>query len=373
MPFAAERPGRVTSPRLSRSVPAVTDPSDPHRDLAGVLHDVSNALTVLLGWVSEARAPGATPEAIAYALTIVEQRARIARDLTRHAVGAPRIDEQREIGAIVEEVVRALEVEAQRKGAPLVLRGAAASARVSSAVDVSQVLTNLVLNAIAYAPAGSSVHVTVSIDDESCAVLVADDGPGVAPERRERIFQGDSLRPGGSGVGLRHSRALARAWGGDVELVAHEGSGARFRVTWPRVDAIPRPPVSTSRVRDLTGMRVLVVEDDHAVSQLLEAALDARGAGVTIAATAAELASSLAEATFDAVLVDLSPIVADAPGAIASIRRRCPAALVVVITGNADALPEEILAETVELVRKPFEVREVLAVLGSAAAKKEPA
>ncbi|MBX3188239.1 MAG: hybrid sensor histidine kinase/response regulator [Labilithrix sp.] len=346
---------------------------DPHTDLAGVLHDVSNALTVLLGWVSEARAPGATPEAVAYALTIVEQRARIARDLARHAIGSPRFDEQRELGAIVEEVAQALKVEAQRKGARVVVRGAEEEAKVAGALDVSQVLTNLILNALAYAPSGTHVNVTITVDDARCGVLVADDGPGVEAHRRERIFQGDSMRPGGAGVGLRHSRDLARAWGGDVELVPHEGGGARFRVTWPRVDAVPRPPVSTSRVSDLSGMHVLVVEDDLAVRQLLEAALDARGAAVTIAATASELTACLTKSTFHAVLVDLSPIAGDAPGAIAAIRARCPDATLVVITGNADALPEAVVAETVELVRKPFEVREIFAVLGRAAAPKKQA
>ena len=341
----------------------MTEPSDPHRDLAGVLHDVSNALTVLLGWVGEARAPGATPEAVAYALTIIEQRARIARDLARHAIGSPRIDEQREVGEIVREMAEALLVEAQRTGVRLVVTGANSVAKVAGALDVSQVLTNLVLNALAYAPRGSSVDVTVTIEDERCNVVVSDDGPGVSADRRAVIFQGDSLRPGGTGVGLRHSRALAQAWGGDVELVEHEGRGARFRMTWPRIDAIPRPPVSTSRLNDLSGVRVLVVEDDIAVTQLLETVLEARGAVVTIATSAAALKASLEEGPYDAALVDLSPIAADAAGALAELRARCPEVTVVLVTGNADATPDAIADMKVELVRKPFEVREVLAVL----------
>jgi len=342
----------------------VTEPSDPHRDLAGVLHDVSNALTVLLGWVGEARSPEATPETIAYALTIVEQRARIARDLARHAIGSPRIDEQREIGLIASEVGRALVVEAAHSGARLVVKGEDALAKVAGALDVSQVLTNLVLNAFAYAPVGSLVDVTVSADDEHCTVVVSDEGPGVDVRRRDAIFQGDSLRPGGTGVGLRHSRALARAWGGEVELIVHEGRGARFQVTWPRVDAVPRPPMSTSRVSNLSGMHVLVVEDDLAVTQLLETALEARGADVTVATTAAELAASLEGGPYDAALIDLSPIKADAPGAIAKLRARHPRVAIILVTGNADALPVALAGESVELVRKPFEIREVLAALG---------
>lgn len=342
----------------------MTAPSDPHRDLAGVLHDVSNALTVLLGWVGEARAPGATPDAVAYALTIIEQRARIARDLARHAIGSTRIDEQRPLGAIVDEIGKALVVEAQRTDVRLIVKSPEVTATVAGALDVAQVLTNLVLNALAYAPRGSVVDVIVKIEDDRCQIDVADDGPGVTVDRREGIFQGDSLRPGGTGVGLRHSRALARAWGGDVELVAHEGKGARFRVTWPRLDAIPRPPVSTSRVSDLSGMRLLVVEDDLAVTQLLETALEARGAHVAIATTATQLTAALAKGPFDAALVDLSPIAADPAGALAAFRKGSPDATIVLVTGNADATPEAVGGAKVELVRKPFEVREVLAILG---------
>lgn len=339
---------------------------DPHRDLAGVLHDVSNALTVLLGWLGEARAPGATPETLTYALGIVEQRARIARDLARHAIGGPRIDEQREAGAIASEVAAALKVEAQKTGTRIVLRGEAEPAKVAGALDVSQVLTNLVLNALAHAPQGSAVDVAVTIEDERCVIIVSDDGPGVAASRRASIFEGDSLRPGGTGLGLRHSRALARAWGGDVELAApgeYGAKGASFRVTWPRADAIPRPPTSIARVNELDGLRVLIVEDDVAVTQLLETALDARGAAVTIAQSAAELTTALASGAFDAALIDLSPIAEDPPKAIASLRAACPGVELVLITGSADKLPDSVAESGLKLVRKPFEVKEVLAAL----------
>lgn len=328
-----------------------------------MLHDVSNALTVLLGWVEEARAPGASPDAVAYALTIVEQRARIARDLARHAIGAPRIDEQRDLAAIVREIAETLKVEAHHTSARIVVREATSSARVAGALDVAQILTNLVMNALAYAPAGSAVEIGVEVEDETCAVTVTDEGPGIGSDRRESVFRGDSRRPGGAGLGLPHSRALARAWGGDVDVAAHEGKGARLRVTWPRADAVPRPPVSTSRVANLTGVRVLVVEDDVAVTQLLEAALEARGAQVTVASTAPALAAALAAGPFDAALVDLSPIADDVAGGLARLRAASPRAAVLLITGNPDGVSDAVAAQAVELVRKPFEVRELVAVL----------
>jgi CheY-like chemotaxis protein len=347
-----------------------SDSGDPHRDLAGVLHDVSNALTVLLGWLGEARAPGASPETVTYALGIVEQRARIARDLARHAIGGPRVDEQREAGAIAGEVAAALRVEAQKSGTRIVVRGEAETVKVAGALDVSQVLTNLVMNAVAHAPTGSAVDVAITVDEERCIIVVSDEGPGVASSRHQSIFEGDSLRPGGTGLGLRHSRALARAWGGDVELAApgeYGAKGASFRITWPRADAVPRPPknesMSPARANELAGLRVLIVEDDLAVTQLLETALDARGAAVTIAQTAAELEKALGNGPYDAALVDLSPIADDASTALQGLRGACPGAELVLITGSADKLPEAVAASGLKLVRKPFEVREVLAAL----------
>lgn len=348
----------------------MTDSGDPHRDLAGVLHDVSNALTVLLGWIGEARAPGASAEAVAYALGIVEQRARIARDLARHAIGGPRVDDQREVGVVVEELAQALKLEAQRRGARLVVSGTGESAKVAGSVDLSQVLTNLVLNAVAHAPEGSEVDVVVGGDAEQCLVTVSDAGPGVELHRRESIFEGDSSRPGGVGVGLRHSRALARAWGGEVELLPAGERGARFRVSWPRADAVPRPRTSAARASDLSGLRVLVVEDDPAVVQLLEAALEARGAVVKVAVSAGALGAALADGPFDAALVDLSPLAANVPGGLAELRRSSPGARVLLITGQADALPEALSGESVELVRKPFEVREIVAALQQGRAKR---
>jgi CheY-like chemotaxis protein/anti-sigma regulatory factor (Ser/Thr protein kinase) len=339
-------------------------PGDPHKDLAGVLHDVSNALTVLLGWVGETRAADATPETIAYALGIIEQRARIARDLARHAIGGPRIDEQRPVGELVTEVARSLRVEAARTGVTLRVSGGDVGATVTGALDVSQVVTNLALNAIAYAPRGTEVVLEASCDDDKAWIVVTDLGPGVPPSRRDGIFRGESLRPGGAGVGLRHSRALARARGGDVELLPPDPArGARFRLGWPREDAILRRPSTMPRARELSGRRVLLVEDDVAVTQLVETALEGRGATVTIAASKTELAGALATGPYDAALLDLSPIADDVSGAIARLRACSPGIELVLITGSADRLPEAVTAESMKLVRKPFELGEVLAAL----------
>jgi CheY-like chemotaxis protein len=364
----ASVPIPVPTPAPSQSA----QPADPHRDVAGALHNVSNALTVILGWVAEARAEGASQESIHYALGVVEERARAARDLSRRAIGVGvDIDRDDALQAIMAEVMLGLKVEAQRAGVRLVVSGDG-SARVPRSDDLSQVVTNLVMNAIAFSPRGAVVTVRMRSAEPFNSVDVEDEGSGVPESRRATLFSGRSTREGGAGVGLRHALALSRAVGGDLELVSGgtsaaaaggRSTGAHFRVTWPRVNFVPPPPVSVPRKPLLEGKRVLLVEDDADVTQLLEAALGARGAAVSVARSFDELTDLLAAGEHDAALVDLSPIAGQVIAAFDALRTRIPRGHLVVITGSADALPAAVTHEDVRLVRKPFEVGEIVAAL----------
>jgi CheY-like chemotaxis protein len=336
---------------------------DPHRDVTGALHDVSNALTVLLGWVAEARASRGSPEQVDHALAIVESRARAARNLARRAIGADEAiaPSDEALDVVVADVVEALSVEAQRAGVTVFVVRRCPGVRVTAPADASQVLTNLVLNAVAWTPPGGVVTLETEADASTVTVVVQDQGPGIQSKEASRVFTGASTRLGGAGVGLRHARAVARAEGGELELLEQVPSrGARFRLRWPRVEpSFSRAPVSAPRPAVLAGTRVLVVEDDADVATLLEGALGARGAEVVIARSAGELAMRATE-KHDAALVDLSPIAHDVRGAVNVLRRGSPDVALVFISGSAVGLPEEIESAHIVWVRKPFEVSEIV-------------
>jgi CheY-like chemotaxis protein len=339
---------------------------DPHRDVTGALHDVSNALTVLLGWVAEARTGNGSAEQLERALAIVEDRARTARDLARRAIGAHSIVEDREdaLDAVVDDVVEALSVEAHRAGVALLVAARSPGVHIPLVGDASQILTNLVLNALAWAPRGSRVTIEPHPEERAIVLFVQDEGPGVPVGQAGRIFDGTTGREGGVGVGLKHARALARAAGGELELLGGGAvRGARFRLRWPRIEApVPHAPLSAPRPAVLAGMRVLVVEDDRDVAALLESALGARGALVAIARTAEDLVACAVE-RHDAALIDLSPIVDDVRGAVDALLRGSPELTLVFISGSAVGFPDGLDARRVRWVRKPFEVAEIVAAI----------
>lgn len=100
-----------------------------------------------------------------------------------------------------------------------------------------QVLVNLIGNAVRYSPEGGMVWIRTEREGDIAAVIVADQGKGIATEDQTRIFEKfervDRQEPGGSGLGLYIARRLARAMGGDITVDSAPGQGARFVFTLP--------------------------------------------------------------------------------------------------------------------------------------------
>ncbi|XYH97627.1 hybrid sensor histidine kinase/response regulator [Sorangium sp. So ce1128] len=364
------------------------------QELAVALHEVSNALTVIVGCIERAQGEQQGPE-LSRALGVAASRARDARRLIRRAIGAdaegrpaghdggasmPLAEPVRLLGDVIDDAVTGLDPEARRAAIALhaLLDPAVARTAVSNGAAVVQILTNLLLNAVALSPRGSAVRVDARLDGASVIVGVADQGPGVPPSRRATLLSsGVSTRPGGAGIGLRHSAALASASGGALSLVPSE-EGARFELRWPVEGSLPAdgaphdaaedgPPVprsTTSPVSGavLDGIRILVVEDDDAVVDLLDTALTARGASLVSVQSASELPGALASGPFQAALLDISPIEQDVLGTVSAVRSANPDVRLVVMSGSAGAAPLP-ANSGVSWVRKPFEIREIVEAL----------
>lgn len=106
-----------------------------------------------------------------------------------------------------------------------------------------QLVVNLVNNAITYTPAGSHIVISIGVDEGRVTCSVADDGPGIAPEDRDRIFESfytvnhglaDSRRS--VGLGLSLCRSIALAHGGSIEVAAADPHGSVFTIELPAAD-----------------------------------------------------------------------------------------------------------------------------------------
>jgi signal transduction histidine kinase len=133
-------------------------------------------------------------------------------------------------------------------GHELALRGVTLERRIAEvprlrgdAAGVRQAILHLLVNAVEALPGGGTLRVEVGCDEprRMVTLVVADDGPGIPPDRLPRIFEPFfSTKPGGSGLGLAAVRATARRHGGEVSVESQPGHGTSVRLTLP-VDAPP--------------------------------------------------------------------------------------------------------------------------------------
>ncbi len=149
----------------------------------------------------------------------------------------------------VAQLVRACaaEVDSLRRGKDLsiVVNAPPEAEMVTDGQRVRQILINLLSNAIKFTDKGE-VTVTLTMDANDTRLSVADTGIGIPERSMKDLFKdfqqldaGDGRRHPGTGIGLALSRRLARALGGDILVVSHEGKGSTFTAVLPRLARVP--------------------------------------------------------------------------------------------------------------------------------------
>jgi signal transduction histidine kinase len=141
-----------------------------------------------------------------------------------------------DLAELVLDAAGLVQAGASTRGILLDVRGEGSVEVRGQARPITQILVNLIGNAVRFSPEGGTVAIILERGAKA-SVMVVDQGPGVAPADRSRIFerfeQGAEPRGGTAGLGLAISRRLARDMGGEVELLDPSGSGAAFRLVLP--------------------------------------------------------------------------------------------------------------------------------------------
>jgi signal transduction histidine kinase len=186
-------------------------------------------------------------EALTEQTRTLQHRVDQLLDISRMEAGRRRLGlEEIDVRHFAEEVRRAFEPTARRGGIRFDLDmkdGAAPVLIADPDVLRTDVLGNLIGNALRCTPVGGTVRLAVREHGDAIHLEVADTGPGMPPEQLRRVFdkyhQGS---PGAGGLGLPIARAAVEAHGGRVEVQSWVGRGSRFRVILPQ-HAVPREPV----------------------------------------------------------------------------------------------------------------------------------
>jgi len=273
------------------------------------------------------------------------------------------------------------------------------------ATDISrlrQVLTNIIGNAIKFTDVGSvtvTIGSTPPVDGSAqLQVLVQDSGIGMTDSDRQLIFQpfsqgqqDERKRMAGTGLGLALSRQLARHMGGDISLVqTAPGLGSLFKITigytivaktpWSedllqRERSMPRlispAPMITidapvvGEAPSLEGLQVLFVEDNTDNQYLVQRALSAAGANVTLANDGEQGVEKALAQSFDIVLMDLQMPVMDGKSACQFLRKRQYLKPIIAITAHAMREERErcLALGFSEYVTKPVRVDRLIATI----------
>ena len=182
--------------------------------------------------------------------------------------------------------------------ATLASTGRAAQHRVDTQLDeawvrgdpvrLDQIVTNLLVNAVKYTPAGGNVLLRTRRIGGRCELVVSDDGVGMGPELRQRVFelfvQGErdvDRSQGGLGIGLALVRRLAQLHGGEARVHSDGANrGCEFTVSFPGIERPASSSPPAPREGEMLPRTVLVIEDNDDARETLQAILELMGHSV---------------------------------------------------------------------------------------------
>ena len=187
--------------------------------------------------------------------------------------------------------------------------------------ELREVLVNMVFNAIDAMPEGGKLTLSTTTVDQSVLIKVIDSGVGMYPEVRSRIFDPFFTTKGkaGLGLGLAVSFGIIRRHGGNIEVESQYGSGTEFRITLPIATIVeggitvafsnPEPPATMLDEVPLemknTRLRLLIVDDEDFVRDLLQEIFEGEDCDVQLAASGSEALEMFKDFQFDAVCTDV--------------------------------------------------------------------
>jgi signal transduction histidine kinase/ActR/RegA family two-component response regulator len=361
--------------------------------VATLSHELRTPLNAIVGWASILRADR-RDETIKQGVEVIERNAKLQAQMIEELLDMSRIIsgkllfelQKTDVAELVEAAVAAVRPTAAAKGVLLNVNVTRCSSVDADPARLQQIAWNLLTNAIKFTPRAGRVDVALRENQGQAELSVSDTGLGIKPEFLPFVFdrfrQADASttrRHGGLGLGLSIVKSLVELHGGTVEVESPgEGQGATFVVRLPIPPLPEEAPVSlpAPEIRgspELSGLRILVVDDEDDARTLARRILEERGAHVITVSSAAEAIASVGENNPPSVLVsdigmpeqdgyDLIKQMRALPGAAG----RVPAVALTALA-RAEDRKRALSAGYQQHVSKPVDPAELVSVIASLA------
>ncbi len=348
--------------------------------LAGVAHELNNPLSIVVGHALMLREEASDPDTLRRIEKIsnaAERSAKIVKTFLAMARQQPARMEKIDIQSVI---ATAVDVAGYgRQGEKLEINRTLPEDLpeiVADADQITQVIINLVINAeqaIGGSGIGDRIGVSARLgrSDDSVEIIVEDNGPGVPDKIKGRVFEpffttkevGD-----GTGIGLAFCHRIIHSHGGHIWLDPDHAPGCRFIIALPLATAADGDDEEADiPSRTASARRVLVVDDEPDVAELVAEILKKEGFAVDLAASGAEALQQLEGQSYDVVLSDLNMPGVDGRGLFEGMKNAYPdmAKRVAFITGDTmGAASQKLLKETnrphLEKPVSPAELRELV-------------
>ncbi|WP_199314430.1 PAS domain-containing protein [Planktothrix sp. FACHB-1365] len=325
--------------------------------LAVLSHELRSPLNPILGWTKLLQTRKFDAAGTARALETIERNAKLQTQLIEDLLDISRIlrgkmalnMEPVNLIPTIQAALETVKLAAEAKGIQVtfevislgqVLRSSEALSGESPGfiyvlgdeTRLQQVMWNLLSNAIKFTPAGGIVEVRLECREGQAQIQVKDTGKGINSEFLPFVFdyfrQEDSTTTrkfGGLGLGLAIVRHLTELHGGTVSVDSlGEGQGSVFLVQLPLMEykkEQPQSPTTDPEEIDLIGLKILVVDDEVDIRDLVEFILEQAGAQVRVANGAREALALMSDFAPDVLVSDIGMPEMDGYGLIAEVRK----------------------------------------------------
>ncbi len=321
---------------------------------AGVAHNINNRLTPVLGWTEMLLERLDAAEAIdqgelSHALRVINQGASDSVETVRRLQEYSRPARVRgpegvQLRDVLEQLLALTrpqwDNEAARRGIryEIDLKAEPAPLILAVASEIREALLNILENALAAMPSGGRLTLHVRGEDDRAVVSIADTGRGMSPQVQRLAFEPfftTRSSEGGSGLGLSLAQEIAHRYQGSIGVSSREGVGTTFTLSFPAITAeAARPPAF---LPNLESLRILAVEDEPEVLDVVRAMLASAGHAVVSAASGREALELFEREPVDVVVTDLGMPGMTGLALAEEVKRRRPVP-VLLLTGWADEL-----------------------------------